>query len=215
MNGLQSEGIFRVPGDAEEVTDLVCWLHWQQLPHIYWWSWIACSDWKWQLWCNWHYWSQRTCFFAQILASWSWKTINTHWIVWWMRQVCREFWWSHRHCQCFTRSQSPYCHVHDCFCTGKLFIYLIGFMTTHDVIRNSIEMKWHNTRAWMSTILPWCLLPTFYDVHLIHWQPCSKTQSTNKPLSEHWSQTCRLTRIHAPMVMKLPWPKRRIWMISF
>lgn len=24
MNGLQSEGIFRVPGDAEEVTDLVC-----------------------------------------------------------------------------------------------------------------------------------------------------------------------------------------------
>lgn len=88
--------------------------------HIYWWSYIACSDWKWQLWCNWHYWSQRTCFFAQILASWSWKTINTHWIVWWMRQVCREFRWSHRHCQCFTRSKSPYCHVHDCFCTGKL-----------------------------------------------------------------------------------------------
>ena len=30
MNGLQSEGIFRVPGDAEEVTDLVCLIHWYE-----------------------------------------------------------------------------------------------------------------------------------------------------------------------------------------
>lgn len=46
MNGLQSEGIFRVPGDAEEVTDLVCLLYCivdtrlMLTTHLF----IACSD---------------------------------------------------------------------------------------------------------------------------------------------------------------------------
>lgn len=119
MNGLQSEGIFRVPGDAEEVTDLVCLFHCIGTRLMLTTLFIACSDWKWQLWFKWHYRSQCTSIFTQILASRSWKTINTHRVVWWMRQVCREFRWSHRHCQRFTRSKPSYCYVHDRFCSGK------------------------------------------------------------------------------------------------
>ena len=100
----------------------------------YWFIWIACSDWKWQLWCHWHYRSQCACIFAQILASRSWKTINTHWIVWWMRQVCREFRSSHRHRQCFTRFKPPYCLIHDRFSSGKSWFYACDlFLITHGI----------------------------------------------------------------------------------